>query len=159
MLKLDGSNWLIIAEPKVQASDAKVSKIGTVTYDDMQDFINNTQSGGRISGGVISDDTDGTITVSSGTGFIQSTTGDIGLTQSFDWAEDSSTGVALADNSANYIYIDYNAGTPKLRVTTTRGDIHLTDHFTIGRVYRIGTTLHILNSGVNLYNMVRRGYQ
>lgn len=144
---------------QIPASLVEVSEISTATYDDVQDWLNNTQSGGRISGGTISDDGDGTITVSSGTGFIQTTTGDIGLTQSFDWSADSSTGVDLTDNSANYIYVGYNAGTPKLQVTTARGDIHLGDHFTLGRVYRSGTDLHILQSGMNVYNAARRNHE
>ncbi len=56
---------------QIPASLVEVSEISTATYDDVQDWINNTQSGGRISGGVIADDSSGGITISSGTGFIK----------------------------------------------------------------------------------------
>jgi len=52
------------------ASDIEVSEIGTATYDDVQDWLDNTQSGGRISGGDIVSDSSGGITISSGTGLI-----------------------------------------------------------------------------------------
>ncbi|MBA7527287.1 hypothetical protein ES705_19463 [subsurface metagenome] len=142
-----------------QADEIEVSEMGASTYDDVQDWLNNTQSGGRISGGVISDDSSGGINISSGTGFIQITTGDIGLTKSFNWSADAIASVGLTDNSTNYIYMDYNAGSPIVKATATRGDIHLGDHFTLGRVYKSGTDLHILNSGVNIYNAVRRNHE
>ena len=141
------------------ATDIEVSEIGTATYDDVQDWLNNTQSGGRVSGGVISDDSSGGIAISSGTGMIKSTTGDIGLTKSFDWSADAIVSTGLTDNSANYVYIDYSTGAPAIKVTATRGNIHLSDHFTLGRVYKSGTDLHILQSGVNLYNAVRRSHE
>ena len=138
------------------ASDVEVSEIGTATYDDVQDWINNTQSGGRISGGTIADDSSGGITISSGTGFIKSTTGDIGLTKSFDWSADSLVSTGLTDNSANYIYMDYNAGTPQILATADRTSIRTSDQFDLGRIYKSGTDLHTLQSGINLYNFSRR---
>ena len=140
---------------QIPASLVEVSEIGTATYDDVQDFINNTQSGGRISGGVIADDSSGGITISSGTGFIKSTTGDIGLTKFFDWSADSLVSTGLTDNSANYIYMDYNAGTPQILATADRTSIRTQDQFDLGRVYKSSGDLHILNSGLNLYNFVR----
>jgi len=123
------------------------------TYKEIQDWVNTTQSGGRISGGAISDNDDGLVTVAAGTGFIKAADSDIALTKFFDWAEDDS--VALADNATNYIYIDYNAGAPQILVTVDRTAIRITDQFTIGRVYRKGNDLDILNSGIRLYNQVR----
>jgi len=141
------------------ASDIEVSEIGTATYDDAQDWIDNTQSGGKISGFTITDDSSGGIAISSGTGFIQSTTGDIGLTKSFDLAADSIVSTGLTDNSANYIYMDYNAGTPQILATATRTDINLGDQFTIGRLYKNGTDIHIIGNGVNVYNATRRNHE
>jgi len=144
------------------ADEIEVSEIGTATYDDVQDWINNTQSGGRISssGGTITDDSSGGINISSGTGFIKTTTGDIGLTKSFDWSADSIVSTGLTNNSTNYIYMDYNAtGSPQILATTTRSSIRLQDQFTLGKVYKSGASLHIINSGVNLYNAVRRNHE
>jgi len=138
-----------------QADEIEVSEIGAATYDDVQDWLNNTQSGGIVAGAEISDDGDGTITLSSGQGYIRTTTGDIGLIKAFDIAADSSTGVALVDNDTNFVYVDYNAGSPKFAVTIDRDSIHISDQFDVGRVYRAGTVLHIINSGNRLYNLPR----
>ena len=142
-----------------QSSDVEISEIGAATYDDVQDWINNTQSGGRISGGVIADDTSGGITISSGTGFTKTTTGDIGLTKSFDWSAGTLVSAGLTDNSINYIYMDYNAGSPQILATNDRTAIRLQDQFTLGRIYKSSGDLHIINSGVNLYNASRRMHE
>lgn len=143
----------------IPASDVEVSEIGTATYDDMQDFIDNTQSGGRVSGGTISDDSSGGITISSGAGFTKTTTGDIGLTQSFDWSAEAIVSTGLTDDSINYVYMDYNSGSPQILATADRTTIRLQDQFTLGRVYKDGTDIHIINSGVNLYNATRRMHE
>ncbi|GAJ15215.1 unnamed protein product, partial [marine sediment metagenome] len=59
----------------------------------------------------------------------------------------------------NYIYIDYSAGVPVPKATTDRTTIELNRMFTLGRVYRDGVTLHIVNSGVNLYNHMRNNHE
>ncbi|MBA7542721.1 hypothetical protein ES705_35045 [subsurface metagenome] len=152
-----GENTIEFITPT--ADEIEVSEIGTATYDDVQDWINNTQSGGRISGGTIEDDSSGGITISSGTGFIQTTTGDIGITQSFDWSATSIVSTGLTDDSINYIYMDHADGSPTVKATATRSSIHLSDHFTLGRIYKSSGDLHILQSGVNLYNIVRRSHE
>jgi len=139
------------------AAEIEVSKLSGTTYDDVQDWINNTQSSGRISGGDITDNGDGSVTVAAGTGFIKISDSEIAETKFFDWAEDDN--VSLVDNSINYIYVDYNSGSPQILATTDRTAIRLTDQFTLGRVYRNGTTLHILDVGVDLFNQIRREHE
>ncbi|GAH34503.1 unnamed protein product, partial [marine sediment metagenome] len=58
-----------------------------------------------------------------------------------------------------YIYIDYLAGVPVPKATTNRATIELNRMFTLGRVYRDVATLHIVNSGVNLYNHMRNNHE
>lgn len=48
------------------ASDIEVLQLGSPTYDDVQDWLNITQSSGRISGGVISQHTDAVTGVTTG---------------------------------------------------------------------------------------------
>ena len=43
--------------------------------------------------------------------------------------------------------------------TITRGDIELNRQFTLGRVYRDGTTLHIRQSGLQLANFMRKEHE
>lgn len=136
----------------------RLNQIGTPTYSDLHHLVNTTLSSGHISGGEITDDADGTITVAAGTGFIKSSAvSSIEDTFSFDWPE--STVVPLVNNSVNYIYVEYNAGTPRAWSTTNRSTIRLSDQFTLGRVYKENNTLHILNSGVHLCNHVRTNHE
>lgn len=111
------------------------------TYTTLQDFIN-MQSSGLISGGHILDNGDGTVNVESGSGFIKITDESITQTLFFDWAD--STSVVLEDNNLNYIYIDYNDGSPIIGSTSNFGDLNQKSKFSLGRVYRIGTELHIV---------------
>ena len=136
------SNNLIL-----DASQVEIEEIGTATYDDVQDIIN-TWSSGIITGGVISDSGSGQIDVSAGTGMIKTTDSAIGVTQSFDWS--LTENITLTDVNVNYIYINYNAGSPVVAATIDRTTIEQYRQFTLGRVYRSGTTLSIINSGTRL---------
>lgn len=151
------SNIKMYYLPPDTADRIRISRLPGATFDNVQDWLNNIQSSGRISGGEITDNGDGSVTVAAGTGFIKIGDSEIALTQSFDWAEDNN--VALTDNNANYIYIDYNAASPQILVTTDRTSIRATDQFPIGRVYRAGITLHIINTGIRLYNQVRQEHE
>jgi len=134
----------------VGAHDHPIEVIGTPTYDDFQDWLNIIQSAGRICGGEITENAahNGTIDVAAGTGFIKTTDSATGVTKSFDW--DADTGIALTDNMINYIYMDYNGGAPVIGVTTDRTTLDGRTEFILGKVYREGTTLHILSFGIRL---------
>jgi len=134
----------------VGAHDHPIEVIGTPTYDDFQDWLNIIQSAGRISGGEITENAahNGTIDVAAGTGFIKTTDSATGTSKSFDW--DADTGIALTDNRINYVYMDYNGGAPVVGVTTDRTTLDGRTEFILGKVYREGTTLHILSYGIRL---------
>ncbi|GAI89859.1 unnamed protein product, partial [marine sediment metagenome] len=136
------------------ATQVEPSHIGAATFDDLQDLINNTMSAGRTSGGLIeASSAAGNVKVNLGTGFIKITDSPNGLTRSFNWPNTIIVAGALPgniiDKETNYIYIDYSAGVPVPKATTDRTTIELNRMFTLGRVYRDGVTLHIVNSGVN----------
>lgn len=116
-----------------------------------------TQSAGRVSGCTISDAGAGKINAASGVGYFKTTDSEIGITVILNIAATSN--VELTDNSINYIHVNYNAGTPAIQVTTDRTTIELNREFTLARVYRSGTTLHIVNSGVNLPNFFRKEHE
>lgn len=125
------------------------------TYTTLQHWTNAIQSSGRVSGGVITEHApaDGTIDVSALTGFIKLTDSAIGEVEFFDLS--ASTSIALTDNATNYIYVEYNSGTPRIQVTTNRSTIRYTDQFNLGRAFRKGTEVEVLTSGINLYNRSR----
>jgi len=135
----------------ISADDISIESIGTTpTYDDLQDWLNIIQSAGRISGGEITENAahNGTIDVAAGTGFIKTTDSPTGLTKSFDW--DADTGIALTDSKINYVYMNYNGGSPVIGVTIDRTTLDGRTEFILGKVYREGTTLHILSYGIRL---------
>jgi len=125
------------------ASNVSMSVIGAPTYSSVQDLQNVFHSAGWLSGGDVTDNLDGTVAVASGTGAIRSGASAVSELLFFDWAASASK--ALTDLVQNYIYIDYNAGTPAIVVSISPQ----TDFFQfieLARVYRKGTELHINES-------------
>lgn len=154
----DGSAWDTMATLPVSAADVEIEEIGTATYDDVQDWINSTQSAGYVSGGLITAHApaDGSVDISAVKGFLKTTDSEIGVTQSFDLAGTAS--FALTDGETNYIYVDFVSG-PRFQVTTTRSNVEMNRQFTLGRVYRDGTVTHIIQSGVQLPNFLREEHE
>ena len=147
-LVYDGSDWIDMTN----TAFIEVSQLGTPTYTTIQDLINITQSAGKISGGDITDNGDGTVTVEAGTGLIKTTDSDVGETKTFDWDEDSS--VSLTDDAFNYIYVEYNSGSPQIMTSTTVPSDKNTNVF-LGGVFRDGTDLHIFPAGQFISNYAK----
>lgn len=123
------------------ASDIEANKIGTPTYSSVQANINTFHSAGIVSGLVMSDGGAGTLDVSAGSGFIRDTNTAIAPLFAFDIA--GVIGLALTNDALNYIYVEYNAGTPQIVATTSeRTDLHT--NVLIGNVYKYASgELHI----------------
>ncbi len=137
--KLDGIE--IAATADQAGSDMLMARIAGSTYSNVQDMQNLFHSTGHISGGTFTDDTDGTVTIAAGTGLIRATNSAVAEIVFNDWAAEAGANVALVDEDLNYIYVEYNAGSPQVIATITkRSDLH-TNIF-LGTVYRNGTTLH-----------------
>ena len=123
----------------VASSIVTIDTLGTPTYDNLADLHNISNSAGLISGGAITNNGDGTVDVAAGQGFIRAGTTLVETIYSTDWIAASS--LALTDLVLNYIYIEYNAGTPQVAAETTlQGD---QDHILLGVVYRSGNEIHI----------------
>ena len=135
------------------ASLIGVPVCGTPAYDDIQAWMNTTQASGVISGGGFTDNTDGSITVAAGTGITKATNSGIAEACFFNWAENAA--VSLTDNSTNYIYVDYNAGSPAVGSETTKSADGRTK-FYLGKVFREGTDLHIIEAGQNITELLKR---
>lgn len=100
-------------------------------------------SAGYYSGGAVTDNLDGKVNVAAGFGFFRISNSPTAKLEYLGWS--SASAVVLTDNSSNYIYIDYNAGTPIVAVTTN-GDLirdNENDKFEISEVYREGNDLQI----------------
>lgn len=117
--------------------------LGSPTYNSHQDARDTLSSAGLISGGEITDDGDGTITVAAGTGLIRATDSPVAILYNTDWAAESGTNVDLTSASMNYVYVEYNAGAPRVVARTVKSSDSQTD-ILLGTVYKNGsTTLHI----------------
>lgn len=127
----------------IPAASIEVSEIGTATYDDLQNFIS-IMSAGVLTGGTITDNTDGSVTAAAGTGKIATTNSEMASHVMFDWSQNSN--VTLTDNTTNFVYVDYNAGSPQIVSTTSITNLNFRTHIVIGVVTREGTDLHIINA-------------
>ena len=126
-----------------------IAGIGEPTYNDLQSHINNTFSAGVINGFELTDSGSGEIDVNIGTGMIRGSDSSIAPLLQFDFI--GKTNLSLTNNKANWIYIDYNSGTPDVFATLTLDSLTFNDDFVIGRVYRDDDELHIIHAG-NYYN-------
>lgn len=126
----------------ISADQIKLSTLGTPTYTESQQATNLFNSVGVISWDGVVDDGDGSITVGAGSGLIRATNSDLAELNFFDWTLESGANVNLADNDLNYIYVEYNAGTPRVIATTTLRSDSETNIY-LANIYRENTTLHI----------------
>jgi len=135
------------------ANTVELNEIGSATFDDIQDWCDTTQSAGVISGFMISDGGSGTINISAGIGVVKTSNSNTGGNMFFDLG--LSNGVSLTDNSTNYIAVDYNSGSPQYVVgTSNTANGH--NIFNIGKVYRSGTNVDIVNAGLRIYDIMKR---
>ena len=125
-----------------------------------------TQSAGRLYGGKITNNLDGTVHIAPGAGIIKSMPGSpadgedcelstcpsISENIFITWAEVAA--LALTDNAYNYIYYEGSTGT--IKTTTNFYTVNFTQDFTIGRAYRTGTNVVVRLCGTNLWNFNRR---
>ncbi len=65
-------------------------------------------------------------------------------------------GQALTDNMVNWVYADYNAGTPQVLVTTNEAIINELDLITLGVVYRTGTAVAFANVDDEIVDAIDR---
>jgi hypothetical protein len=131
-------------------------QIGGSPYTTLKDFLQNTRSAGRISGGVVSSHGDGTADITQMDGMIFTVDAITGLYIPFRKAASNISGIT--DLKSNYLYIDYDNGNLTYRATTDRSIIHEYDQFTVGRVFRRGTIIEPMQTGHNIYNKDRRAH-
>lgn len=152
----DGKAFFDGTTEGIIASEVEVSELSTATYDDVQDYINFFGDRTLLSGGTISDNGDGTAAVASLTGWCKVSDSPTAVGRFFNFAGGNTS--ALVDLMTNYVFLDYNGGTPQLVVTTTFLSLALKlDHIEIGTIYRQGTTLHFHqhhNIGIDRANVI-----
>lgn len=137
----------------------------TKTLNLLFDYWDNMAAAGRMYGGVITSNGDGTVNIEAGGGIIK--TDDVTDPQQvplsinegqgskvieISWDEISS--LSLIDNAYNYIF--YDGSSNSIKTTTNFYSISFTRDFTIGRAYRRGTDVLVRLCGTNSWNFNRR---
>lgn len=126
------------------ASNVELLSLGNASFPSLQEMQDIYHSTGHVTGGGIVDNLNGTIDVASGSGYLRATI-DISTTLfAVDWL--AAAAVSLTDNSNNFIYIEYNGGTPQVSVSVTK--LENQTNILLAQIFREGTTLHIFAASV-----------
>lgn len=95
--------------------------------------------------GLVSDNGDGTIDITSGYVQLYSNPSWEGTLEKY--IVPAVSNVSLTDESTNYIYVDYNSGSPVYAVTTLTSIINNSDKTLVANIYRESSTiLHIIDA-------------
>jgi len=133
---------LIEAEASIPSTNVAPTIITGANLNTMDLLMDHILSAGWLSGGEITDDTDGTISVAAGNGVIRATDSVVDSVLSFTWAAENGANVALVDNDLNFIYVEYNGGNPQVVATNVeRADTQT--NILLSKIFRAGTALHI----------------
>lgn len=120
------------------ADDVPVAKLGSATYDTLQESINVLNSPGLVSGGVLSDAGGGNLAWTAGTVAIRATDSDVATLYMANFP--SGTAAIPNDSTTRFVGVSYNAGTPAVVIKTA--DVWNYDtEFPIGEVANLGGTL------------------
>ncbi len=126
-------------------------------------WLDNISMAGRLWGGEITNNGDGTVTVAEGGGVVKNddtalesvpTSLNEGQGSKLSHVTWSSTTLTPTDNAYNYIFYDGSAGI--ITHTTSFYSISFTRDFTVGRVYKYGGEVAIRLCGTNNWNFNRR---
>jgi len=160
-MQTSGAFWAHSSNSDIHFTQSDISISGnqvilpnilTPTYKYVSDWFKTIQSAGKISGGDISDNGDGSVSVSAGTGIIKITDSDTSETKFFNWSSESS--LTLTDGTTNYIYVSYNSGNPIVTSSTSLPTDKNTNVM-LGLVFRDGTILHIVTAGALITNYAK----
>ena len=132
--------------------------INSPPHDDMQDFLDGTQSSGRHEGGVISEHAgpDGTVDITELEGLIRKGTT---IDDSITWFKsDAVSGLTLAVEGVNFIIATYNSETGEvdLSASASRPAVAALGTFVLGRVFKKGNNVECISTGQNIYDQYGR---
>ena len=116
-----------------------------VIVNNMEDVYKYLHSAGIFSGFEITDNGNGTVDVAAGEALLR--WGTTGLSDPIYGVKVAITsGLALVDHDVNYVYLNYNAGSPAIQVTQTKDDIDGQSKILVSVISREGTGLTILEA-------------
>jgi len=116
--------------------------------------INDIDSAGIISGGEITSNGDGSVAVASGLALLSIADAAMGRHRLFAFDADAS--VSLTDDVLNYVYLDYDSGTPSIDAVIDPTSLDHRTQFVIGVVFREGTEVHGNHAGQRIENFTHK---
>ncbi len=132
---------------EVPSTGIEIASLSLTPERTLQDFLNKKMSSGFCSGGDFTSNGDGTVSVALGCGAIRATN-TLGVEMlAFDWS--ANTSVSLTDNTTNYIYVDYNSGSPIVASAVSQPTDYRTKVL-LGKIYREGSVLHLFKAGMKV---------
>ena len=142
----------------LHASGVEMDNNAGTPFTTLQDYLNIIQSAGYFSGGQVTDNGDGSIDIAGGAGFVKTSESVTGAVKTINW--DPFSSIALTDQALNFIGIHYNGGTPSYYVVpNTHEDANLYTGFSVARVFKDGTGLHIAQCGIQTNNFYRKTHR
>lgn len=130
-----------------------IDSISGATYDSVQDVLQTEGSTGLIVNGTpMTDGGSETIDVAAFKAAIRVSNDRTARKVAFDFAGE--TGVAIATDTTKYVGIEYNSGTPRVSVRSSK-NWNGYDDWELGIVVNDGGTLHIYNNPDTISNGVR----
>lgn len=123
----------------IQTIQSDISAIEAVnqTQDDLMDIV---WSAGAISGFTLTDNGDGSANLSSGVAYLRTSASETAPIEKFNIGV--TLNIALTDGALNYVFLDYNAGSPVVDVSTNVADFNCLNKCILWLVTRVGTTLY-----------------
>ena len=110
---------------------------------DVGDILRKTTSAQYFTGFDITENGDGSVDVDAGTVRLRS--GDDPDAEFYSCGVAGQSSIALTDNDVNYIYAEYNIGSPQLNVGLDLTAINIRDSVALWAVTRIGTATHVVD--------------
>jgi len=120
--------------------EADITDLDKYSQAEIGELINDFVGPGTVTGGVVTDGGSGTVDITEWNGWLRETDDDNAMLS--EHTISASTGVALTDNALNFIYADYNGGTPQFSVYLAPQRLDRTQTI-LAAVYRAGTEVHI----------------
>lgn len=161
ILTKDAATGLIGAtDPKAHTQDTE-SILYSAAHDHintLQDIINHAWSAGACASGFdLTNNTDGTISVASGSAVLRSTNSPHGELNGYAVPASVPADVVLTDLVTNYVVIAYNAGSPRVEVVDNLATFLSDQTKTLAfAVNRLGTTLSVLDFRSNNVDYIRK---
>ena len=123
-----------------------IQALGAVTDNvTLNDTLAHSWSAGSVLGFALTDNGNGTINLAAGEAMLRPTADE--HDDLISCAVAATTNLALTDNSLNYVYVNYNTGTPVVQVGTALTDFNCLDKCLIYTIAREGTTLYWVDVG------------